>query len=170
MVAVAVACPVELATSSCWHHLSAFTACLVFLCGPISQHKRHVACCTHKHGTVFHFYAVSSHSHLFGSFPCCQVIDFKESAYDTASKIDLAGHRSDVRCLALSGDDTRLLSGSNSGCKLWDPISGACLGSIDSGYALCCMYAPGNRHALVGTKVRLVLCALCAAVAACGAL
>jgi hypothetical protein len=40
------------------------------------------------------------------------------------------------------------------GCKLWDPMTGACLGSIDTGYALCCVYAPGNRHALVGTKVR----------------
>jgi len=47
----------------------------------------------------------------------------------------------------------QLLSGSNAGCKLWSPTTGTCLGSIDTGYALCCAYVPGNRHALVGTKV-----------------
>lgn len=47
----------------------------------------------------------------------------------------------------------QLLSGSNAGCKLWSPTTGACLGSIDTGYALCAAYVPGNRHALVGTKV-----------------
>eukprot|EP00879_Flechtneria_rotunda_P014523 GHRR01015177.1.p1 GENE.GHRR01015177.1~~GHRR01015177.1.p1 ORF type:complete len:678 (+),score=232.06 GHRR01015177.1:75-2036(+) len=81
-----------------------------------------------------------------------EVVDLKESGYEVGSRLDLGGHRSDVRCLALAADDTQLLSGSNSGCKLWDPLSGACLGSIDTGYALCCVYAPGNRHALVGTK------------------
>lgn len=69
----------------------------------------------------------------------------------------MSGHRSDVRCLALSSDDKQLLSGSNSGCKLWDPLTGACLGSIDSGYALCCVFAPGNRHALVGSKVGAII-------------
>ncbi|KAF6255140.1 WD40-repeat-containing domain protein [Scenedesmus sp. NREL 46B-D3] len=81
-----------------------------------------------------------------------EVVDVKEGTYESASKLELPGHRSDVRCLALSSDDTQLLSGSNAGCKLWDPMTGSCLGSIDTGYALCCAYAPGNRHALVGTK------------------
>ncbi|KAF8065837.1 wdr3 [Scenedesmus sp. PABB004] len=81
-----------------------------------------------------------------------ELIDIKDGSYAAAGKLDLPGHRSDVRCLALSSDDAQLLSGSNAGCKLWDAGSGACLGSIDTGYALCCVFAPGNRHALVGTK------------------
>eukprot|EP00775_Hariotina_reticulata_P013414 gene13414-13542_t len=81
-----------------------------------------------------------------------EVLDVKEASYETSHKLELCGHRSDIRCLALASDDSQLLSGSNSGCKLWDPVSGASLGSVDSGYALCCVFAPGNRHALLGTK------------------
>lgn len=146
------------------------------------------------------------------------MVDFRGDSYDISGRLDLPGHRSDVRCLALSADDTQvcvcmwtcrnlccdvlcckalsfpqcttrhcdwtscchsdnmlccwhallllpvmamppddvvaqLLSGSNAGCKLWSPATGACLGSIDTGYALCCAYVPGNRHAVIGTKV-----------------
>lgn len=30
--------------------------------------------------------------------------------------------------------------------------SGACLRTIEAGYGLCALFAPGNRHAVVGTK------------------
>ena len=30
--------------------------------------------------------------------------------------------------------------------------SGVCLRTIESGYGLCALFAPGNRHAVVGTK------------------
>lgn len=30
--------------------------------------------------------------------------------------------------------------------------SGACLRTIEAGYGLCAIFAPGNRHAVVGTK------------------
>jgi U3 small nucleolar RNA-associated protein 12 len=36
--------------------------------------------------------------------------------------------------------------------QLWNPRSGACLRAIDSGYGLCALFAPGNRHAVMGTK------------------
>ena len=45
-----------------------------------------------------------------------------------------------------------LLSGSNSEVKIWNPRSGACLRTIEAGYGLCALFAPGNRHAVVGTK------------------
>jgi U3 small nucleolar RNA-associated protein 12 len=35
---------------------------------------------------------------------------------------------------------------------VWNPRTGACLRSMDSGYGLCALFVPGNRHALVGTK------------------
>ena len=37
--------------------------------------------------------------------------------------------------------------------KVWNPRTGACLRSIDAGYGLCAVWAPGNRHAVLGTKV-----------------
>jgi len=66
--------------------------------------------------------------------------------------VDLPGHRHDVRSLALSSDDQMLLSTSHSGAKIWNPRSGACLRTVETGYGLCSMFVPGNRHAIVGTK------------------
>ena len=57
-----------------------------------------------------------------------------------------------MRALALSSDDALLLTASSAGAKLWAPASGACVGTLDGGYGLCCVFAPGNRHAVVGTK------------------
>jgi U3 small nucleolar RNA-associated protein 12 len=75
-----------------------------------------------------------------------------EGAVERAAALDAGGHRSDVRAVALSSDDALCLSGSNAGIKVWNPRTGACLRSVDSGYALCAMFAPGNRHAVVGSK------------------
>lgn len=66
--------------------------------------------------------------------------------------IDGPGHRSDVRAIALSSDDTLCLSTSNSGIKIWNPRSGTCLRSIDAGYGLAACFVPGNKFAIVGTK------------------
>lgn len=66
--------------------------------------------------------------------------------------IDGMGHRSDVRSLALSSDDALCLSTSNAGAKLWNPRKGMFISSIESGYGLCSLFAPGNKHAIVGTK------------------
>ena len=74
----------------------------------------------------------------------------KEPAKTTT--IDVMGHRSDVRSLALSSDDSLCLSTSNAGAKVWNPRKGACISSIESGYGLSSLFAPGNKHAIVGTK------------------
>lgn len=66
--------------------------------------------------------------------------------------IDLPGHRSDVRSVALSSDNTLLMSTSHNAVKIWNPSTGTCLRTIDSGYGLCCSFVPGNRYAVVGTK------------------
>lgn len=66
--------------------------------------------------------------------------------------LEAPGHRSDIRTVALSSDDSMLLSGSNNEVKIWNPRSGACLRTIEAGYGLCALFAPGNRHAVVGTK------------------
>lgn len=70
-----------------------------------------------------------------------------------AGDIELPGHRSDVRSLALSQDDTLLLSTSSSGCKIWNPRTGVCLRTIEEGgYGLSSAFVPGGRHAVIGTK------------------
>lgn len=66
--------------------------------------------------------------------------------------IELEGHRSDVRSVTLSADNTLLMSTSHNAVKIWNPSTGACLQTIDSGYGLCGLIVPHNKYALVGTK------------------
>lgn len=66
--------------------------------------------------------------------------------------IELQGHRSDVRSVTLSSDNTLLLSTSHSSVKLWNPSTGSCLRTIDSGYGLCSIFVPGDKFAVIGTK------------------
>lgn len=66
--------------------------------------------------------------------------------------IELQGHRADVRSLALSSDNTLLMSTSHNAVKIWNPSTGSCLRTIDSGYGLCCLILPNSNYGLVGTK------------------
>lgn len=66
--------------------------------------------------------------------------------------IELYGHRSDVRSLTLSSDNTLLMSTSHNAVKIWNPSTGSCLRTIDSGYGLCGLIVPNNKYAFVGTK------------------
>ncbi|XP_049936725.1 uncharacterized protein LOC116265493 [Nymphaea colorata] len=74
---------------------------------------------------------------------------------DSSTKVHtvyLPGHRSDIRSVALSSDSTMLMSTSHDSVKIWNPSSGSCLRTIESGYGLCSLFVPGNRFALIGTK------------------
>jgi len=63
-----------------------------------------------------------------------------------------SGHRADVRVIALSPDESFLLSVSHSGAKVWDADTGKCARTIESGYGTCAFFAPDGRNAVVGTK------------------
>lgn len=63
-----------------------------------------------------------------------------------------SGNRSDVRAAALSYDDSLLLTTGNGGTKVWNPASGVCVNSLETGYGLCCLFAPGGRYAVLGCK------------------
>jgi U3 small nucleolar RNA-associated protein 12 len=74
---------------------------------------------------------------------------------DKASKlysIELPGHRSVIRSVTLNPEGNLLLSTSHNAVKIWNPSTGACLRTIDSGYGLCSAFVPGNRYALIGTR------------------
>eukprot|EP00842_Homolaphlyctis_polyrhiza_P006869 jgi/Hompol1/771/HPOL_001371-RA len=75
-----------------------------------------------------------------------------ESTPRLVTTIDLAGHRSDIRSIALSSDDDLVMTGSNDLIKVWSTRSKQCLKSIPSGYILCSAFLPGNKHVVVGTK------------------
>ncbi|GAA6005178.1 snoRNA-binding rRNA-processing protein DIP2 [Rhodotorula paludigena] len=66
--------------------------------------------------------------------------------------LDLPGHRSDVRCLAVSSDDQLIASASHGSLKLWNVKTTRCVRTLDCGYAICCSFLPGDRHIVVGCK------------------
>jgi U3 small nucleolar RNA-associated protein 12 len=72
--------------------------------------------------------------------------------YTRALSVELPGHRTDVRTLALSSDDRMLLSASNGQLKVWNTKTRSCLRTLECGQALCSAFLPGDRIAIVGTK------------------
>lgn len=76
----------------------------------------------------------------------------KSSENEKTVAIEHQGHRSDVRSVALSEDNTLLMSTSHSEVKIWNPSTGSCLRTIDSGYGLCSLIVPQNKYGIVGTK------------------
>ncbi|KAJ1693885.1 hypothetical protein LUZ63_010583 [Rhynchospora breviuscula] len=66
--------------------------------------------------------------------------------------IELPGHRSVIRSVTLNPEGNLLLSTSHNAVKIWNPSTGMCLRTIESGYGLCSAFVPGNRYALVGTR------------------
>lgn len=80
----------------------------------------------------------------------------KEDPFVRALELDQLGHRSGVRCCALSSDDGVLMTASAEHVKVWNTRSRACVRTLESGYALCGAFAPGDRHVLIGTKAGAV--------------
>ncbi|KAI9684182.1 MAG: hypothetical protein M1829_003452 [Trizodia sp. TS-e1964] len=72
--------------------------------------------------------------------------------YSRQFSVDLPGHRTDIRSLALSFDD-RMLASASSGClKIWNVKTNTCIRTFECGYALCCAFLPGDKIVVVGTK------------------
>lgn len=60
--------------------------------------------------------------------------------------VDLPGHRTDVRTLCLSSDDSLLASGSNGSLKIWNMKTTACIRTMECGHAICSTFLPGDRQ------------------------
>ncbi|OQO00348.1 hypothetical protein B0A48_13695 [Cryoendolithus antarcticus] len=91
-------------------------------------------------------YTLTSHRALTQS-------DSKDPPEHTRSlAVELSGHRSDIRTLALSSDDRMLASASSGQLKVWNLRTQTCLRTLDCGQALCSAFLPGDRIVLLGTK------------------
>lgn len=79
----------------------------------------------------------------------------KGEAAATAARmmvLDLQGHRSDVRAVAVSSDGSIVASVSHGLAKAWSARTRQCVRSAPCGFGLTVAFAPGDRHLLVGTK------------------
>jgi U3 small nucleolar RNA-associated protein 12 len=72
--------------------------------------------------------------------------------YSRSFAVDLPGHRTDVRSLALSSDDRMLATASSGSLKIWNVRTGSCLRTLECGYALCCSFLPGDKVVIIGNK------------------
>ncbi|KAI1496565.1 WD domain-containing protein [Biscogniauxia marginata] len=72
--------------------------------------------------------------------------------YERALSVEIPGHRTDIRALALSSDDRLLASTSNGSLKIWSILTQKCGKTIECGYALCCAFLPGDKLVAIGTK------------------
>lgn len=62
------------------------------------------------------------------------------------------GHRTDVRTLSFSSDNSRILSASAKQMKIWTRSTQQCVCTVTSRYALSSTFVPGDRYAIIGTK------------------
>ncbi|KAI7977467.1 hypothetical protein EIK77_007089 [Talaromyces pinophilus] len=79
--------------------------------------------------------------------------DTEEVEYSRNFAVDLPGHRTDIRSLALSSDDRMLASASNGTLKIWNVRTQSCLRTLDCGYSLCSSFLPGDKIVVAGNKI-----------------
>ncbi|XP_064484257.1 WD repeat-containing protein 3-like [Ornithodoros turicata] len=76
----------------------------------------------------------------------------KSAAAAVMESIRHGGHRTDVRTLTFSSDNTAVLSASGETVKIWSRSTQQCIRTIECDYALCSLFLPGDRHCIIGTK------------------
>lgn len=72
--------------------------------------------------------------------------------YTRPFSVDMPGHRTDVRSLALSSDDRMLASACNGSLKIWNVRTQSCIRTLDCGYALCAAFLPGDKIVIIGNR------------------
>ncbi|KAK3097407.1 hypothetical protein FSP39_009376 [Pinctada imbricata] len=87
------------------------------------------------------------------SLQCCTVSTVnKQSQVMDMKKLNMFSHRTDARTLCFSSDNTAILSASADSVKIWNRSTLQCIRTMSCDYALCSLFAPGDRHIIVGTK------------------
>lgn len=78
--------------------------------------------------------------------------DSEDPDYTRILAVDIPGHRTDIRSIALSSDDRMLASASNGTLKIWNVRTESCLRTLECGYSLCSAFLPGDKIVVVGNK------------------
>lgn len=74
-----------------------------------------------------------------------EVKEIDISDYTRLYSIDMPGHRTDIRSIALSSDDRMLATAANGSLKIWNVKTSTCIRTFECGYALCCAFLPGDK-------------------------
>lgn len=80
------------------------------------------------------------------------VFSNEENIFTRDKRIDFEGHRSGIRSVCLNRDDSLLMTTSNDLVKIWNTRTQNCVRTLKSGYGLCSLFAPNDKHVIIGTK------------------
>ncbi|KAJ3452488.1 wd repeat-containing protein [Anaeramoeba flamelloides] len=75
-----------------------------------------------------------------------------EGAWENERLITERGHSTDIRSLAISEDQTMLATVASDSVRVWNLKTRNCIRTLYAGYALCCLWVPGDRHLIIGNK------------------
>jgi U3 small nucleolar RNA-associated protein 12 len=98
--------------------------------------------------------------------PVCLFSDEPEQAVvsEKVSSLDMYGHPTGIRSIALSSDDDLACTVSKNEMKIWNVTTRSCIQSLSpsetaaykkkssSCYGLCAIFLPGNTHVILGTR------------------
>ena len=86
------------------------------------------------------------------SFEVYEFAPEEETTLKPFKKFEKLGHRSAVRAVAVSSDDSMILTGSSESIKVWTSYDFQCIRTFESGKIHCCMFLPGDKYFVVGDK------------------
>lgn len=66
--------------------------------------------------------------------------------------VEMLGHRTEPRALAMSSDNELVASAANRSLRVWNTNTGSCVRTLDCGTAICAAFLPGDQLIVVGTK------------------
>ncbi|ETW10259.1 hypothetical protein H310_00608 [Aphanomyces invadans] len=96
---------------------------------------------------------VTLHNNSLETYQIVPHAETIDGRFSRVHALTLPGHRSDVRQVTLSSDDSLILSVSSGEVKVWNSQSLQCVRTFtDFSLALSAVFAPGNMHVIVGTK------------------
>ena len=75
-----------------------------------------------------------------------------EEEPERVASVDLPGHRSEVKVVAISSDSKMILSSSAESIKIWNSDSGVCVRTLECENVLCAQFVLSNEYVLAGTK------------------
>lgn len=116
--------------------------------------------CSSKKGQIEYKIAAMYSSNKIESFLLYPSNDDKDDSLKQIECIEDQGHRTDVRAIAISPDNSLIMSASADTVKIWRLESRSCITTIECEYANCCVFADAqnitgnfkNRFGLLGTK------------------
>lgn len=73
------------------------------------------------------------------------------------SRLDHAGHRTDVRTISFNSDSSAFMSASAESMKVWNRMSLKPIRTFSCDYALSSLFLSDDNHIIIGTKVYLCI-------------